>query len=48
MRETLESLCDFDKFARGRVCYSAKDHDGWHEDALVITEIRNKQFRSVP
>lgn len=48
MRDTLETLCDFDKFSRGRVCYSAKDHDGWHEDALVITEIRNKQFRSVP
>jgi branched-chain amino acid transport system substrate-binding protein len=47
MRETLESLCDFDKFSRGRVCYSAKDHDGWHEDSLVITEIRNKQFRTV-
>ncbi|MGB3866974.1 MAG: ABC transporter substrate-binding protein [Xanthobacteraceae bacterium] len=48
MRDTLESLCDFEKFSRGRVCYSAKDHDGWHEDSLVVTEIRNKQFRSLP
>ena len=47
MRDTLETLCDFEKFSRGRVCYSAKDHDGWHEDSLVVTEIRNKQFRTV-
>ena len=47
MRDTLETLCDFDKFSRGRVCYSAKDHDGWHEDSLVVTEIRNRQLRTV-
>jgi branched-chain amino acid transport system substrate-binding protein len=39
MRDTLETLCDFDKFSPGRVCYSASDHDGWHEDSLVITEM---------
>ena len=47
MRDTLETLCDFDKFSRGKVCYSAKDHDGWHEDSLVVTEVHDKQLRTI-
>lgn len=47
MRDKLETLCDFEKYSRGRVCYSAKDHDGWHEDALVVTEVHDKQLRTI-
>ncbi len=48
MRDTIETLCDFEAYARGRACFSREKHDGWMEDSLVITEIRNKQFRSLP
>jgi len=47
MRDALETLCDFEKFSRGKVCYSAKDHDGWHEDSLVVTEVHDKQLRTI-
>jgi len=46
MRDTVETLCDFETFSMGRACFSKDNHDGWGADALVVTTIRNGQFRS--
>lgn len=46
MRDTIESLCDFETYSMGRPCFSKDNHDGWGADAVVVTTIRNGQFRS--
>ncbi|GGC47743.1 ABC transporter substrate-binding protein [Chelatococcus reniformis] len=47
MRDTLETLCNFKAYARGKACFAKDKHDGWGEDALVITELRNKQLKTL-
>lgn len=46
MRDTIETLCDFETVSMGRACFSKDNHDGWGNDALVLTTIRGGQFRS--
>jgi branched-chain amino acid transport system substrate-binding protein len=46
MRDTIEMLCGFDTLSMGKACYSKDNHDGWGADALVLTTIRDGQFRS--
>lgn len=46
MRDTLETLCGFDTLTMGKACFSKDNHDGWGDDALVLTTIRDGQFRS--
>ena len=41
MRDALESICDFPTYSRGKACFGKDKHDGWDEDALVITEVDN-------
>jgi branched-chain amino acid transport system substrate-binding protein len=46
MRATLETLCGFDTLSMGRACFSKDLHDGWLDDALVVTTIHDGKFRS--
>lgn len=46
MRDTIETLCGFETITMGKGCFSKDNHDGWAADALVLTTIRNGQFRS--
>ena len=46
MRDTIETLCGFDTLSMGKPCYAKDNHDGWGADALVLTTIRDGQFRS--
>jgi branched-chain amino acid transport system substrate-binding protein len=46
MRDTIESLCDFETLTMGRACFSKDNHDGWAADATILTTIRGGQFRS--
>lgn len=46
MRDTIESLCGFETYSMGKPCFSKDNHDGWGADAVVVTTIRNGQFRS--
>jgi branched-chain amino acid transport system substrate-binding protein len=46
MREAIESLCNFEQYTRGRTCLSKDYHEVLNESSLVITEIRNGEFRT--
>lgn len=46
MRDAIESLCDFEQYTRGRTCLSKDYHEVLNESSLVITEIRNGEFRT--
>lgn len=46
MRDTIEGLCGFPAYSRGKACFSKDNHDGWQEDSLVITELRNKELKT--
>lgn len=46
MRDAMENLCGVEAYARGKGCWTKDDHDGWREDALVITEIANGKMRN--
>ena len=46
MRDAIEGLCSYPAFARGKPCFSKDSHDGWAEDSLVITELRNKELKT--
>ncbi|MDO8279403.1 MAG: ABC transporter substrate-binding protein [Burkholderiaceae bacterium] len=46
MRDTIETLCGFETYSRGKPCFSKDNHDGWGSDALVITTIRNGALRA--
>jgi branched-chain amino acid transport system substrate-binding protein len=46
MRDTIETLCGFSAYSRGKPCFSKENHDGWAEDSLVITELRNKELKT--
>lgn len=46
MRDVMETLCGIEAYARGKGCWTKDDHDGWREDALVITEIVNGRMRN--
>jgi len=46
MRDTIETLCGFDTLSMGTPCFSKDNHDGWGADAVVLTTIRDGQFRS--
>lgn len=47
MRDSLETACDFKSYSRGKGCFSKTNHDGWGEDSLVITEVRDRKLRPV-
>ena len=47
MRDAIETLCGFPTFSRGKPCFSKENHDGWGEDSLIITEVRNGQLRTL-
>jgi len=46
MRDTIEGLCGYPAYARGKPCFSKESHDGWAEDSLVITELRNRELKT--
>jgi branched-chain amino acid transport system substrate-binding protein len=46
MRTALEGLCGFRSYARGKICYSPDNHDGWDGSSLTIVEIRDKKMRT--
>jgi branched-chain amino acid transport system substrate-binding protein len=46
MRDAIESLCRFEQYTRGQTCLSRDYHEVLNETALVITEIRNGEFRT--
>jgi branched-chain amino acid transport system substrate-binding protein len=48
MRDTIEGLCGFETYSMGKPCFAKDNHDGWGADALVVTTIRDGQFRSKP
>jgi branched-chain amino acid transport system substrate-binding protein len=48
MRDALETICGFPTYARGKACFSKEVHDGWGEDALVITEVDHGRLKSRP
>jgi branched-chain amino acid transport system substrate-binding protein len=46
MRDAIEGLCGFETYSMGKGCFSKDNHDGWGDDALMVTTIRSGQFRS--
>lgn len=46
MRDAIETVCDFEIYTRGRGCFSKDNHDGFGPSSLVITEVRNGEFRT--
>ncbi len=46
MRDAIESLCNFEQYTRGKTCLSKDYHEVLNESSLVITEIRNGEFRT--
>lgn len=48
MRDAIESLCNFEQYTRGKTCLSKDYHEILNESSLVITEIRNGEFRTRP
>lgn len=46
MRDTIETLCGFETYSRGKPCFSKDNHDGWGADALVIAIIQGGQLRA--
>jgi branched-chain amino acid transport system substrate-binding protein len=48
MRDALESICDFPTYSRGKACFNKEKHDGWGEDALVITEVDHGRLKTRP
>jgi branched-chain amino acid transport system substrate-binding protein len=48
MRDALETICGFPTYMRGKGCFSKEVHDGWGEDALVITEVDHGRLKTRP
>jgi branched-chain amino acid transport system substrate-binding protein len=48
MRDALETICGFPTYMRGKACFSKEVHDGWGEDALVITEVDHGRLKTRP
>lgn len=46
MRDAIESLCNFEQYTRGKTCLSKDYHEVLNESSLVITEVRNGEFRT--
>jgi hypothetical protein len=46
MRDAIESLCNFEQYTRGKTCLNKDYHEVLNESSLVITEIRNGEFRT--
>jgi branched-chain amino acid transport system substrate-binding protein len=48
MRDALETICGFPTYMRGKGCFTKEVHDGWGEDALVITEVDHGRLKTRP